>query len=149
MRSSLTRGTFMAGRSTSYGCLLSLSLLVLSGTAWAGDTMFIEFPGFERAELISAKLGDGKQVQTGIGGTCEIAKETVTVDREFGPPLSTAIAEAAAFGTRFDYLIVYRNNAQFWLHDAIITSYSVSGTVGGSTIESFVLEIADITVQPQ
>lgn len=149
MRSSMTRGTLAAGSNICFGFLLSLCLLVLSGTAWAGDTMFIVFPGFERAELISAKLGDGKQVQTGIGGSCEVAKETVTVEKYFSATLSPAIAEAVAQGTQFDYVILYRNNAQFWLHDVVITNYSLFGTVGGGIMESFVLEVSDITVQPE
>lgn len=148
MRSSRTPGAPVAARHTVAGLLLSLSLLGLSEVAWSGDRIFIEFPGFERAEATLVKLGDGTQVQTGIAGRCDPAKETVIVEKEFGLPLSAALQNAVANGTSFEYVVVYRNNAQFWLHSAVITSYSVSGTVGGGPVESFVLEIADITVQP-
>lgn len=131
------------------GFVLSLSLLALPGVVRAGDSMFLELPGLERAEVISVKLGDGMQVQTGIAGRCDAAKERVIVEKEFGPPgFSTAVVEAATSGTAFDYVIVYRNNAQFWLHDVVVTSYNVSGSIGGDIIESFALEISDITVQP-
>lgn len=132
------------------GLFLALSLLALPGVVRAGDSMFLELPGLERAEVISVKLGDGMQVQTGIAGRCDAAKERVIVEKDFGPPeFSTAVVRAITSGTAFDYVIVYRNNAQFWLHDVVVTSYSVSGSVGGGLIESFELEISDITVQPE
>jgi hypothetical protein len=149
MRSSTTQDALETIRSRAAGFILSLSLLALPGAGFAADGMYLELPGLERAEITSAKLGDGMQVATGIAGRCEAAKRRVIVEREFGPPaFSAAVQNATANGTSFDYVIVYRNNAQFWMHDAVITSYSLSGAVGGGLIERFEMEISDITVQP-
>ncbi len=73
MRSSTTQPAPVAIRSRTASLVLSLSLLSLSGTGWAADGMYLELPGLERAEVISAKPGDGMQVATGIAGRCESA----------------------------------------------------------------------------
>ncbi len=140
-------GARAVARST-VGLLLSLSLLAVPAAVRAGDSMFLELPGLGRAEVTSVKLGDETQVQTGIAGRCEPAKRKVLVERQPGQPLSSAVQEAVARGTRFDYVIVYRNNAQFWMHDVVFTSYSLSGGPFGVT-ERFEMEVSDITAQPE
>ena len=112
----------------------------------AGSTV-VEFDGLGSSEILSIKLGDDKQVQTGIAGQCDPIKERVLIEKNLDS-LSQGLAEATAFGTVFDHVIVYRGNAQFWLYDAVITSYSISGGLGAPQ-ESLELLVSDITPNPQ
>jgi hypothetical protein len=125
-----------------------LALLGLCQAASARQTTVVEFQGLDPVEVFYAQLDNGKVIQTGIGAQCAPLESQVVIEKPVDG-VSAKLAEATANGKIFPSIIVYSNGAQFVLANGLITSYSVSGAVGGVAVERLTLAVEDIGPNPR
>ena len=125
------------------------AFLGMCQAASARQTTVVEFQGLDPVEVFYAQLDNGKVIQTGIGAQCAPLESQVIIEKPFDSVSPDLVAAAAASGTPFPSVIVYSNGAQFVLANAVISSYSVSGAVGGVSVERLTLAVEDIGPNPR
>jgi hypothetical protein len=124
------------------------AFLGMCQVASARQTTVVEFQGLVPVEVFYAQLDNGKVIQTGIGAQCAPLESQVIIEKPVDS-VSAKLAEAVTNGTVFPSVIVYSNGAQFVLANAVISSYSVSGAVGGVAVERLTLAVEDIGPNPR
>lgn len=129
--------------------VLGAFAIAQAASAAKDKSIIVEFSGLDPTEVLTIKLENGEKLQTATGGSdagslCESPEETIIIDKELDT-VSAKLAEATALGRVFDHVIVYRGNSQILLENALITAYSVSGSVGGPALETITLSVVDIS----
>jgi len=119
--------------------LAAAVLLLASAPTWArGPAVSVEFEGLGLIDAISVTV-EGPR-----GKTCDASKTRISIVRSLDAN-SAALFQAAVSGTPFLTVTIYIAGAQFWLDDAVVTSYSISGGGEGPPSETVILSAASMS----